>query len=112
MDDKPSSFVLAFLTFIMAFLCANSAKRYFAMPSFPPCQLFGTLGCHLCEQAESLLLPWISQGLTLELIDISEHPAWFERYSLSIPVLRNSQSGAELFWPFDKSQLVNFLKMG
>ena len=23
----------------------------------PECQLFGTLGCHLCEQAESLLMP-------------------------------------------------------
>ena len=23
----------------------------------PECQLFGTLGCHLCEVAESVLLP-------------------------------------------------------
>jgi len=81
------------------------------MPSLPPCQLFGTLGCHLCEQAEKLLLPWVSQGLSVELIDISEYPHWFERYQLSIPVLRNTQTGAELFWPFDKNQLVHFLEI-
>jgi len=112
MDNKPSSFELAFLTFLWLSYVLILLSERLAMPSFPPCQLFGTLGCHLCEQAESLLLPWISQGLTLELIDISEHPTWFERYSLSIPVLRNSQNGAELFWPFDKNQLVNFLKIG
>jgi len=80
------------------------------MPPWPSCQLFGTLGCHLCEQAENLLMPWIAQGLQVELIDISEYPNWFERYSLTIPVLRNTENGAELYWPFDASMLRDFLQ--
>jgi len=81
------------------------------MPNaFPPCQLFGTLGCHLCEQAENLLMPWVAQGLPVELIDISEYPEWFERYSTRIPVLRNAQNGAELCWPFDQTKLRDFLQ--
>jgi len=80
------------------------------MLSLAPCQLFGTLGCHLCEQAERLLMPWLSQGLEVELIDIIEHPGHLARYSLRIPVLRNKQSGAELDWPFDASKLHDFLQ--
>jgi len=72
-------------------------------------QLFATSGCHLCEQAEALLMPWLKQGLQVELIDISEQLIWFERYSLSIPVLRNSKNGAELYWPFDTKKLQQFL---
>jgi len=79
-------------------------------PLFPDYQLFGTLGCHLCEQAENLLLPWVNQGLRVELIDISEQPLWFARYSLSIPLLRNRKNGAELPWPFDEDKLLEFLR--
>jgi len=80
------------------------------MPPGPSCQLLGTLGCHLCEQAENLLMPWVAQGLQVELIDISEYPHWFERYSLSIPVLRNTENDAELCWPFDQTALRDFLQ--
>jgi len=76
---------------------------------FQPFQLFGTLGCHLCEQARSLLMPWIEQGLQVEHMDIAEHHQWFERYCTSIPVLRNARSAAELYWPFDEAALRDFL---
>lgn len=33
----------------------------------PECQLFGTLGCHLCEVAEALLMPFVEHGLLVEL---------------------------------------------
>ena len=39
----------------------------------PECQLFGTLGCHLCEVAEALLMPFVEHGLLVELIDIAEY---------------------------------------
>ena len=34
------------------------------------CELYGTLGCHLCEEAEQVLQPFVAQGLVVELLDI------------------------------------------
>lgn len=76
----------------------------------PECQLFGTLGCHLCEVAEALLMPFVEHGLLVELIDIAEAEEMVERYGLRIPVLRRCDNGAELNWPFDAEQVVNFLQ--
>ncbi|CAI8826487.1 MULTISPECIES: glutaredoxin family protein [Pseudomonas] len=76
----------------------------------PECQLFGTLGCHLCEVAEALLMPFVEHGLLVELVDIADHEGMFEAYGLRIPVLRRCDSGAELNWPFDAEQVVTFLK--
>lgn len=73
------------------------------------CQLYGTLGCHLCEVAEALLMPFVEHGLLVELVDIADDQALFERYGLSIPVLRRNDTGAELNWPFDGEQVVAFL---
>ncbi|RMO19804.1 hypothetical protein ALQ47_02549 [Pseudomonas cichorii] len=75
----------------------------------PECQLFGTLGCHLCEVAEAILLPLVEHGLLVELVDIAENEAFFEDYSLRIPVLRRIDTGAELDWPFDSEQVAFFL---
>ena len=76
----------------------------------PECQLFGTLGCHLCEVAEALLMPFVEHGLLVELVDIAEREDWVEQYGLCIPVLRRSDNGAELDWPFDADQVVAFLR--
>lgn len=76
----------------------------------PECQLFGTLGCHLCEVAEAELLPLVEHGLLVELIDIGEREALFDEYCLRIPVLRRIDTGAELDWPFDAAQVVDFLR--
>lgn len=46
----------------------------------PECQLFGTLGCHLCEVAEAVLMPFVDHGLLVELVDIAESEVLFERY--------------------------------
>lgn len=75
------------------------------------CQLFGTLGCHLCEVAEALLMPLVEHGLLVELIDIADSDNLFEIYGLRIPVLRRVDSGAELGWPFDVEQVINFLQL-
>lgn len=69
--------------------------------------LFGTAGCHLCEEAEQLLLQ--HNAPAFEKIDIAEQPEWQERYAVKIPVLLDSASGAELCWPFDASDLQHFL---
>ena len=75
----------------------------------PECQLFGTLGCHLCEVAEAELMPLVEHGLMVELVDIAENEGCYETYSLRIPVLRRTDTGAELDWPFDTDQVVLFL---
>lgn len=75
----------------------------------PECQLFGTLGCHLCEVAEAVLMPLVEHGLMVELVDIAEREADYETYGLRIPVLRRTDTGAELDWPFDTDQVVLFL---
>ena len=76
----------------------------------PECQLFGTLGCHLCEVAEALLMPFVEHGLLVELVDIAEREDWVEQYGLRLPVLRRNDTGAELNWPFDAEQVVTFLR--
>lgn len=76
----------------------------------PECQLFGTLGCHLCEVAEAELIPFVEHGLLVELVDISERQAWVHDYGLRIPVLRRLDTGAELDWPFEAEQIVTFLR--
>ena len=76
----------------------------------PECQLLGTLGCHLCEVAEALLLPFVERGLLVELIDIAERADWVDRYGLRIPVLRRVDNGTELDWPFEAEQIVRFLR--
>lgn len=77
--------------------------------AWPNCQLLGTVGCHLCEQAEALLMPWVAYGLQVECVDITEILAHYERYEQRIPVLQRLDTGAELDWPFDARQLRMFL---
>ena len=75
-------------------------------------ELFGTAGCHLCEEAEALLQLAIareSREFTLKTIDVADDAAWLDRYGVRIPVLRNSDNGAELGWPFGPDELRKFL---
>lgn len=76
----------------------------------PECKLFSTLGCHLCEVAEAVLMPLVDHGLLVELVDIADSEALFEAYGLRIPVLRRVDTGAELDWPFEVEQVVTFLR--
>ena len=71
------------------------------------CELFGTLGCHLCEEAEAVLQPFVAQGLVVELLDIIDSEEWLQRYALTIPVLRRVDNGQELNWPFDESDVLH-----
>ncbi|NLY13939.1 MAG: glutaredoxin family protein [Gammaproteobacteria bacterium] len=73
------------------------------------CELFGTLGCHLCEEAEQVLQPFVDQGLIVELLDIIDSEQWLERYALTIPVLRRVDNGQELNWPFDEQDILQLL---
>ena len=54
-------------------------------------------------------MPFVDHGLLVELVDIADNEAMFERYGLIIPVLRRCDNGGELHWPFDAEQVVAFL---
>lgn len=54
-------------------------------------------------------MPFVENGLLVELIDIAEHEGMVEQYGLRIPVLRRCDTGSELNWPFDATQVVDWL---
>ena len=74
--------------------------------------LFGTQGCHLCEQAEELIGEYQSKdsSFQIEKIDIADQVQWQERYAVRIPVLYHSQTEKELGWPFDQTDIRTYLQ--
>jgi hypothetical protein len=71
---------------------------------------YTTAGCHLCEQAEAMLRQSAREfTLDWETSDIADDPELVARYGIRIPVLRRSEDGAELGWPFDQEQLKSFV---
>lgn len=71
---------------------------------------YTTEGCHLCEEAEALLLQIrLPRPVPVSAIDISESPDLVERYGTRIPVLRRSDSGRELSWPFSTADVQHFV---
>lgn len=74
--------------------------------------LLGTESCHLCEQAEELvlsILPQYSREVGVVKIDIVEESQYLAVYGLKIPVLCHIDSGKELNWPFSKIEVLRFL---
>jgi len=76
------------------------------------CLLLGTSGCHLCEQAEQIISACLPDklGVTFEIIDIAEQEQWQENYAIRIPVLYHPETQKELGWPFDKADVIRFIK--
>ncbi len=70
--------------------------------------LFGTAGCHLCEQAEQLI-EHSEAALAYHKQDIVEKNDWMEQYATRIPVLYHIPSREELGWPFDQTSLQQFI---
>lgn len=69
--------------------------------------LFGTSGCHLCEEAELILQA--CEPLKLEIIDIAEQEQWQDKYAIRIPVLYHPDTEKELGWPFSQEQAQAFI---
>ncbi|WOJ94248.1 glutaredoxin family protein [Congregibacter variabilis] len=82
-----------------------------------PLILYSTDGCHLCDEAQALLLEEqkCRKDLRWQVVDIANDDALFDRYGWLIPVLHNTgtPSGAgaaqELRWPFNAQTLRDFL---
>ncbi len=68
--------------------------------------LYGTLGCHLCDDAERLLN---RLGLVYQYMDIIDDNNLFEQFSTSIPVLCDAEVRAHLNWPFTASDIADWL---
>ena len=63
--------------------------------------------CHLCDLALDLLAA--ARSPDFESVWIDADAGLERRYGLRVPVLRRSDSGAELDWPFDLDALDAFL---
>lgn len=77
--------------------------------------LYGTSACHLCEQAEALILEvfaansGLEQHASVEGVDVVSSHALVERYGPRLPVLVWQEGSSELDWPFDQAALVTFI---
>lgn len=69
--------------------------------------LYSTWGCHLCDEAEQLILQAGLEG-RFQVTDIVDDEQAYARYRLMIPVLCLGNN--ELCWPFDADQLATWLK--
>jgi hypothetical protein len=73
--------------------------------------LFGTSGCHLCEQAREIIQDCLSDRFDkwVETIDIAEFEQWQAQYAQHIPVLYDTETQKELGWPFNQTQVKEFI---
>ena len=71
--------------------------------------LLGTSACHLCEQADALLLPL---NIAYTKVDIAEQEQWQEGYAIKIPVLFDTEQQHELCWPFTAEEIQDFVTNG
>lgn len=70
--------------------------------------LYGTTGCHLCDQAEALLQQAArARAIEWRYVDIALDDALVAQYGPRIPVLL-SAGGQELGWPFS---LLDILRL-
>jgi hypothetical protein len=73
----------------------------------PKLLLYGTAGCHLCEEASTLLT---QLGLEWEDIEIAADEALLELYGTSIPVLKRMDDKRILRWPFNLSDVQQLIQ--
>ncbi|MDI1229826.1 MAG: glutaredoxin family protein [Methylobacter sp.] len=69
--------------------------------------LFGTSGCHLCEQAGLIVNACVPGGV--DYVDIAEQEQWQEQYAIRIPVLYDPRTKQDLGWPFDLAEVGDFI---
>jgi glutaredoxin len=63
--------------------------------------------CHLCSYAKSLLSNLELEDYLIKEVDIYSKRIYLDNYWNKIPVLLLKEK--ELFWPFDKEKIYNFL---
>jgi hypothetical protein len=77
----------------------------------PAFYFYHTLGCHLCEDAEVLVLPvadYLQQSWLK--VDIADDDKLIDLYGIRIPVLYHITTGKTLGWPFDAESVHEFMQ--
>jgi len=69
--------------------------------------LYHTDGCHLCEQAYSMIISLCNED-QITLCDIANDIKLVEKYQKIIPVMVD-ENKKELYWPFDQRKLIEFI---
>lgn len=72
---------------------------------------YTTVGCHLCEQADSLLQQFAEQNagtlrFDIDEVDIATDEKLVELYGIRIPVVKNESNQREIGWPFALEDLA------
>lgn len=71
---------------------------------------YTTLGCHLCDDAKAIMSATLNPDFfDIQIQDIADDDGLIELYGTRIPVIKRVRDSAELGWPFDPHQLVEFL---
>jgi hypothetical protein len=78
-------------------------------PNMRELVLYTLVGCHLCEQVAVMLR---EMGVESLAVEIDTDPELEQRYDIHIPVLFLPDNGSELFYPFNESQVKEFLGSG
>ena len=83
--------------------------------------LYGSEGCHLCEQALAICLAVLprEQFVEIDIIEqekvAHEEQTLVELYGVHIPVLEklrdDSNKNTRLFWPFNHDQVEKFINV-
>tara|TARA_R110000737_G_scaffold202554_1_gene221737 strand:+ start:1460 stop:1690 length:231 start_codon:yes stop_codon:yes gene_type:complete len=71
-------------------------------------KLYGTLGCHLCDDALALCLA-VMPATDISVVDIIDDEQLLELYRMSIPVLERLVDQEKLFWPFEQKQILELV---
>jgi hypothetical protein len=75
-------------------------------------ELLGTVGCHLCDDAEQVLKQLsLVRPISWRYTDIALDDALCQQYGERIPVLRRGEEAA-LYWPFSVLDVERFLTLG
>ena len=69
----------------------------------PDVVLYGTLGCHLCDDALALGRATLPKGVSIKQIDIVEDENLMNAMATRIPVMK--MGNYELNWPFEASDI-------
>ncbi len=67
--------------------------------------LYGTLGCHLCDDALLLGRSSLPDGVIIRQVDIVEDENLINSMANRIPVMK--LGNIELNWPFEKKDIQN-----
>jgi hypothetical protein len=70
--------------------------------------LYGSEGCHLCEEALALCLA-VMPAADICVVDILDDDKLVTLYRVHIPVLERISSQEKLFWPFEQAQVLELL---